>query len=83
MPNAIMIALGKVKPKKDKEDKGLASAMEDEEEDKESSHDIEVDEHEMEAAKEAFNASTPEEYAKALKAFVQLCYSNHEEDEEY
>lgn len=64
MPTGIMAALGKVKPKEAEED---VEALEDDAE------DIEIDGDEMAAAKAAYDATSPEEYAKALKAFVKIC----------
>lgn len=72
-----MIALGKAKKP------GLAAMDEPSEDDVSmSDEDIDIDEDEMAAAKMAFDAKSPEEYAKALKAFVHLCYSQHESSEE-
>ncbi len=72
MPNAIMIALGKAKkPPTDESDEEMSEH-----------DDISLDEDEKAAAKLAFDAKSPEEYGKALKAFVQLCSLNHEEYEE-
>lgn len=81
MANAIMVAIGKAKPKgmrDEPSERDLEHRMVDEEDEAE---DIDVDEGEMAAAKAAYDAKSAEEYAKALKAFVQLCYTKHEEEE--
>lgn len=67
---ALVIAIGKPKSK------GLEPGGGDEPDEDD---DVDLDEAEMDAAKLAYNAKSPEQYAKALKLFVKLCYENSEE----
>lgn len=67
MANAIMIALGKAKKKGDEEPADDAGS------DEGDSEDIAVDEDEVAAAKAVRSAKSDDEYAKALKAFIQIC----------
>lgn len=77
MKPSLEVIIGKGKPPK-----GLASSMADDESSPDMhDDDIDVDEDEMDAAKLAYDAKSPEEYAKALKAFVHLCYLKHEDSE--
>lgn len=79
MANAIMIALGKAKrgshgddaehDDDDRDEHDMSDPMADDDD----GSDIDVDEDEMAAGKAAFEAKTPEEYTKALKALIKLC----------
>lgn len=75
MHNAIVIALGKAKPKGGAVSDDSSGALPEE--------SIELDEDENAAAKLAFDAKTPEEYGKALKALFCLFESKEHEEEEY
>lgn len=66
MGNAIMAAFGK-KPKRGMDEEPEIEMVDEEE------SDIDLDEDEMAAGKAAFDAKTPEEYTKALKALIKLC----------
>lgn len=72
MANAIMIALGKAKPK------GMGMGGEHADAASEHEEDISVADDELEAAKMMREAKSDEDFAKALKAFIQICMSSGE-----
>ena len=75
MANAIMIALGKAKPKSGH--MGMGESPHDEVENEEES-DVELADDELEAAKMMREAKSDEDFAKALKTFVKICMENGE-----